>query len=208
MEEETGWIPKTMVGKKVKNKDINDIDEILASGHPILEPEIVDYLLPGIKSETLQVKTTQRVTDSGRKIKFRAVVVIGDEKGHVGLGAGKSEEVKPAIEYALREAKKSIIKITNGCGSWECRCSEEHSVPRRTMGKEGSTQITLLPAPKGVGLAANEVIRKVLRMAGVKDVWSQTSGSTANIYNTASATIKALNALNMLKPMEKVEKND
>lgn len=193
------WMPKTKFGKKVKNKELTDIDDILLSGHPILEPEIVDVLIPDLKSETLEIKTTQRVTDSGRKMKFRAVVVVGDGKGHVGIGSGKSEEVKPAIGYALKEAKKNLINVKNGCGSWECRCGESHSIPKRTSGKEGSTKVTLYPAPKGVGLAANEVIRKVLAMSGVKDVWSKTLGNTRNISNTASATIKALDELNRSK---------
>lgn len=196
------WSPKTKVGKKVKEKEITDIDEILKSGHPILEPEIVDILIPDLKSETLKIGTTQRVTDSGRKMKFRTIVVIGDGKGHVGLGAGKSEEIKPAIEYAIREAKKKIIRVPMGCGSWECRCNETHSIPQRTNGKEGSTKITLYPAPKGVNLAANRVIKKVLEIAGVSDVWSKTSGTTSNRYNTASATINALNNLNKLKPQK------
>ncbi|MDD5023275.1 MAG: 30S ribosomal protein S5 [Candidatus ainarchaeum sp.] len=198
--ENQSWVPKTKFGKKVKNQEITDVDEILSSGHPILEPETIDILLPDLKSETLAINTTQRVTDSGRKIKFRAIVVVGDGKGRVGLGSGKSEEVKPAIGYALKEAKKKLIKIKQGCGSWECKCKESHSIPKRTTGKEGSTIVTLYPAPKGVSLVANRVIKKVLKMAGVKDVWSKTMGSTSNVYNTASATINALNNLNRLKP--------
>lgn len=206
--EDVEWTPKTKIGKKVKNQEITDIDDIIKSGHPILEPEIVDRLIPDLQSETLKIKSTQRVTDSGRKMKFRAVVIVGDGKGHVGLGAGKCEEVKPAIEYAIREAKKNMISIHKGCGSWECRCKENHSIPQSTEGKEGSTKIVLYPAPKGVGLAANEVIRKVIKMTGIQDVWSKTLGSTSNVYNTASATINALNNLNKLKPLGKVNENE
>jgi len=203
------FVPKTKFGKLVKDKEITDLGELLLSGHPILEPEIVDILIPDLKSETLSINTTQRVTDSGRKIKFRAVLLVGNEDGYVGLGAGKSEEVKPAIGYALREAKKHMIVVRRGCGSWECRCSKPHSIPQRIEGKEGSTIVTLYPAPKGVGLAANDVIKKVLKMAGVRDVWSKTKGTTSNVYNTASATMKALNNLNKLKPQPKpTEKNE
>ncbi|MFA5049703.1 MAG: 30S ribosomal protein S5 [Candidatus Micrarchaeia archaeon] len=205
MDDLSNWQPKTKIGKRANAKEITDIDELLKSGKPIIEPEVVDLLIPDLKSETLSISSTQRVTDSGRKIKFRAIVVVGDGKGRVGIGAGKSEEVKPAIEYAIRDAKKNLIIIEHGCGSWECRCKEKHSVFQRTTGKEGSTKITLYPAPKGVGLAANEVIKKVLQMAGVKDVWSKTQGNTANIYNTASATMKALNNLNRLKPKKQGE---
>lgn len=202
MEEE--WTPKTKVGKMVKNQEITDIDDVLKLGHPILEPEIVTFLIPDLQTDTLDIKSTQRVTDSGRKIKFRAVVIVGDGKGHVGLGAGKCEEVKPAIEYATREAMKNIIRTDKGCGSWECRCKEKHSILQATQGKEGSTKVVLYPAPRGVGLAANEVIKKVVRMTGVEDVWSKTLGNTSNVYNTASATIDALNNLNKIKPRKKV----
>jgi len=194
------WTPKTKIGKMVRSQEITSIDDILKSGQPIIESEIVDSLIPDIKSDTLSVGSTQRVTDSGRKMKFRVVVVVGDQKGHVGLGSGKSEEIKPAIEYATKEAKKKLIIVPSGCGSWECRCTGKHSIPQRLEGKEGSTKVILYPAPKGVGLAANDVIKKVLGMAGIRDVWSKTTGNTANMYNMASATIHALNSYNKKKP--------
>ncbi len=200
------WSPKTKMGKKVKTKEITDIDEILTSGHPIIEPRIVDELIPDLKTETISIKSTQRVTKSGRKIKFRAIVVIGDGNGHVGIGSGKSAEVKPAIQYAEVAAKKNIMRVRSGCGSWECRCKESHSVPQTTEGKEGSTKVKLYPAPRGVGLAANKIIKKILLMAGVKDIWSKTNGNTDNIYNTGRATIEALDALNKLKA--RVERNE
>lgn len=194
------WEPRTSLGAKVKSGEITTLEEILDSGKPILEPEMIDVLLPDMESETLQIKTTQRVTDSGKRVKFRVVAVIGDKKGHVGLGVGKSDELKPAMDYAIRDAKKHMISIRTGCGSWECKCSLKHSVPSKTIGKEGSTLVTLKPAPRGLGLAANDVVRKVLGMAGVKDVWSSTLGGK-NTYNTAAATIRALDGLNTLKPV-------
>jgi small subunit ribosomal protein S5 len=193
------WSPRTSIGTKVKSGEITTLEEILVSGKPILEPEIVDVLLPDMESETLQIKTTQRVTDSGKRVKFRVVAVIGDRKGHVGLGVGKSDELKPAMDYAIRDAKKHMIAIRTGCGSWECKCSVKHSVNSKTVGKEGSTIVTIKPAPRGLGLAANDVVRKVLGIAGVKDVWSSTQGGK-NTYNTAAATMRALDNLNTLKP--------
>jgi len=193
------WEPKTILGQKVKSGEITTFEEIRDLGKPILEPEIIDVLLPDIESETLKIQTTQRVTDSGRKIKFRVISVIGDRKGHVGLGVGKSDELKPAIDYAVKDAKKNMISIKSGCGSWECKCSVKHSLPSKTVGKEGSTVVTLQPAPRGLGLAGNDVVRKVLGMAGVKDIWSSSHGGK-NVYNMASATIKALDNINLLKP--------
>jgi len=193
------WKPRTAMGTKVKNGEISSLEDLLNLGKPVLEPEIIDVLLPDMESETLLVKTTQRVTDSGKRTKFRVVTVVGDRKGHVGLGVGKSDELKPAMDYAVRNAKKHMIAIRTGCGSWECKCSNKHSVPLKSVGKEGSTLVTLKPAPRGVGLAGNEVVRKVLGIAGVKDVWSSMQGGK-NVYNMASATMKALDSLNLLKP--------
>jgi small subunit ribosomal protein S5 len=187
------------MGARVKSGEVTTLEEVLESGKRVLEPEIVDALLPDMESETLLIKTTQRVTDSGKRIKFRVVTVIGDRKGHVGLGVGKSDELKPAMDYAIRDAKKHMIAIKTGCGSWECKCAVHHSVLSKTIGKEGSTIVTLKPAPRGLGLAANDVVKKVLGMAGVKDVWSSMQGGK-NVYNMAVATMKALDNLNLLKP--------
>ncbi|MDO8554201.1 MAG: 30S ribosomal protein S5 [Candidatus Micrarchaeota archaeon] len=192
------WDPKTSIGKMVKSGEISAIEQVFDMGKPILEPEVVDVLLPDLETETLQVKTTQRVTDSGKRTQFRVVVVIGDRKGHVGLGVGKSDEMKPAMEYAVRNAKKNVISIKSGCGSWECRCQVQHSLPQRTTGKMGSTTVTLKPAPRGLGVAANDVVKKVLSIAGVKDVWSSAQGGS-NLYNMSVATINALENLNKQK---------
>ena len=197
--QEKEWVPKTKLGRMVKEGKITSIDEILDKGMKILEPEIVDYLIPEIKSEIISLTTTQRVTDSGRRSSFRAIVLVGDMNGHVGVGVGKSSEARSAIDYATRDAKMNIIRVQRGCGSWECQCGGDHSIPKKTEGKESSTYIELKPAPKGLGLAANDTVKKVLSFAGVKDVWSQARGSTGNKYNMVVATIKALNKLNTMK---------
>jgi small subunit ribosomal protein S5 len=194
------WQPKTRIGSMVKSGEITSFEQIVDMGKPMLEPEIIDVLLPDLEVNTLEVRSTQRVTDSGKRTKFRVAVVLGDRKGHVGIGVGKSEEMKPAIDYALKNAKKNVIAVKTGCGSWECRCGQFHSIPMKAVGKEGSTVITLRPAPKGLGLAANDVVKKVLTMAGIKDIWSQAMGGS-NTYNMASATIKALDSLNTLRPV-------
>ncbi len=195
------WEPKTVIGKKVKEGEITTLEEIRKSGKPILESEIIDTIFQDLESETLEVKITQRVTDSGKRIKFRVVKIIGDRKGHVGIGVGKSDEIKPAMDYAVKNAKKNMISITLGCGSWECRCPNKHSATIKTHAREGSTVVTLRPAPRGLGLAGNDVVRKVLLLAGVKDIWSNCVGGK-NVYNMASATTKALNNLNTFKRAE------
>ncbi len=193
------FTPKTEIGRMVKNGEISSIEQIFGMGKLILEHEIVDILLPNLESETLKVGMTQRVTDSGKRNQFRVVVVVGDRNGHVGIGVGKSDEMRPAMEYAVRKAKKNIIPVKKGCGSWECKCALTHSLPQRIEGKQGSSIVVLKPAPRGLGLAANDVVKKVLGMAGVKDVWSSSQGGS-NTYNIAIATINALMNLNSLKP--------
>ncbi len=199
------WEPKTRLGKMVKSGEISDIDEILEKGYKVLEPEIVDYLIPDLNVETIDISTTQRTTDSGRRSSFRVIVMVGDGKGHVGVGVGKASEIGPAINYATRKAKQNIIKVPMGCGSWECRCGMPHSIPLAVNGKEASTEVVLKPAPRGVGLAANDTVKKVLKMAGVKDIWSQARGSTSNKYNMIIATIKALKKLTTMRPVNKFE---
>ncbi len=194
------WNPKTEIGKMVKNGEITSFEQIVDMGRPILEAEISEILFTNLEAETLLIKSTQRVTDSGRKIQFRVVTVIGDHNGHVGIGVGKSDEIKPSIDYAIRDAKKKMISVKMGCGSWECKCHTPHSIPEATHGKEGSTIVVLKPAPKGLGLASNATVKKVLSITGIKDIWSTTTGNTNNIYNTALATIKALENISTSKP--------
>jgi small subunit ribosomal protein S5 len=195
------WDPRTEIGRKVKSGDMTTLEQVRATGKPILEPEIIDVIIPELESETLEVKTTQRVTDSGKRIKFRVVKVIGDRKGHVGLGVGKSDELKPAMDYAIKNAKKNMISVPLGCGSWEYKGDRKQSIPFRTSGKEGSTVVILKSAPLGIGLASNDIVKKVLNMAGVRDIWSSKHGGR-NTYNIASATIKALENINNFKRTE------
>jgi small subunit ribosomal protein S5 len=186
------WEPKTEMGRKVKSGEITSIDDVLKGGKPILEPQIVDMLLPDIKTETVGITTTQRVTDSGRRMSFKAIVLVGDGNGHIGLGVGKAAETGPAIDYAKRDAKKNLMYVPRGCGSWECRCGDSHSIPFAVRGKQSSTSVSLRPAPKGLGLAVNDNIKIVASLLGIRDIWGQSRGSTGNVYNSLVATLKAL----------------
>ncbi len=193
------WIPKTAIGKRVKAGEITSIEEIYEMGKPLLEGEIADHLLPGLTDETLDLMNTQRMTDCGRKAQFRAIVLVGDKNGHFGIGAGKSEEVRPAIETAAKDARRNIVCVPLGCGSWECGCKTRHSLPIQVIGKNGSVEVTLKPAPRGLGIAANPVVKKVLTAAGVKDVWSFSRGHTENVYNMSMAVANALDSLNKMR---------
>ncbi|MEM3030716.1 MAG: 30S ribosomal protein S5 [Candidatus Micrarchaeia archaeon] len=198
-EEKPEWVPRTELGRLVAKKEITSIEQVFELGKPILEYQIVDALLPNLREETIEVASTQRMTDCGRKAKFRAVVLVGDGNGHLGIGVGKAEEVRPAVESAVKDAKRRIIRFPLGCGSWECGCGTRHTTPIKVTGKQGSVVITLKPAPRGVGIVANEVVRKVLSAAGVKDAWSFARGSTRNVFNTAMAVRNALDSLNSMR---------
>jgi len=190
---EREWKPRTFVGRLVAEGRITSINEIFERNLPILEPEIVDYLLgPELKSETVDVSLVQKMTDAGRINRFRVVVVIGNENGIVGVGQGKARQLRTAIDKALRNAKLNIIPVRRGCGSWECLCDQPHSVPFTVRGKSGSVEVVLKPAPRGTGLVAGEAAKTVLRLAGIKDVWSFTRGNTRTTINFVKATYNAL----------------
>lgn len=186
------WAPRTRIGKLVKEGRISSLEDIFKSCDIIREPEIVDILVQNLEEEVVDINLVQKQTDAGEKSKFKATVIIGNRNGLVGLGEGKAKEVGPAIKKAVKQAKLNIIPVRCGCGSWECNCGETHSLPFKIGGKSGSVRITLVPAPKGVGLAIADVPKTVLRLAGVKDVWSYSKGHTRCTVNFAKATFSAL----------------
>jgi len=208
--DKVAWKPKTSLGKKVKGGDIKDINEILDRGLKILEPGVVDVLVPKISNELLLIgqskgkfgggqrrvfKQTQKKTREGNKPHFATMAVIGNHDGIIGLGYGKSKETVPAREKSLRNSKLNIIKIRRGCGSWQCGCKEPHTIPFQVEGKCGSVIIKLIPAPKGTGLLVEHECQKILKLAGIKDVWSKTSGQTKTKINLIYACFDALKKL-------------
>ena len=208
------WKPKTSIGKQLKEGKITDIDEILNNGWKILEVEVTETLIPDLEKELLLVgqskgkfgggakrvfKQTQKKTPEGNKPSFMTFAVIGNKNGYVGVGSGKSKDTVPAREKAVRNAKLNVFKIRRGCGSWECGCKTPHSIPFKVQGKVGSVSIVLMPAPKGKGLVVEPEIAKILRLVGIKDVWSKTFGQTKVKSNLIKATVKALRQLMEMK---------
>jgi len=193
------WIPKTEVGKLVKKEEIKNLDELFTKGYRIVEPQIVDVLVPNLKEKMVDFKKTTKVTRQGRNFSFRAAVLIGDGESYIGLGTAKDKEKFPAINKATRNAKLNIKKVRKACGSWECRCKENHSVPFNVVGKSSSVRVKLLPAPKGIGLVVGDNIKQVLKFAGVKDVWSKSEGNTASTLDFVQAAIDALSATNKVR---------
>ena len=189
-----GWEPRTRLGRKVAEGEITDMRTALNSGLPLKEPEVVDQLLPGMDDEVLDINMVQRMTDSGRRVKFRCVVVVGNRDGYVGYAEGRDDQVGGAIEKAIDIAKLNVIDASRGCGSWECGCGRSHTVALRTEGKAGSVEVELRPAPRGLGLAGGETVRNVLELAGIEDIWTRSSGNTRTTVNFAKATFNALRA--------------
>jgi len=192
------WVPKTKIGRMVAQGQITSIDEIFANHWKIAEPEIVDALLPGLEQEVIDIKLVQKQTDAGERSRFKAIVVVGNRDGYVGLGMGKSIHVVSAIEKAIKNAKMKLIPVVRGCGSWECSCGTEHSLPTKVEGKWGSVRIQLLPGPRGLGVVAGETAKIVLELAGVKDVWTRTFGETRTTLSFAGATYMALKNTNKI----------
>jgi len=210
------WVPKTEIGKMVKSGKEKNIDNILDSGKKILEAEIVDSLLK-LDSDLLLVgqakgkfgggkrrawRQTQKKTMEGNVITFSSMVVVGDRKGHVGLGYGKSKETLPAREKAMREAKLNIVRINRGFETPEPGSKDPHTVPFKIEGKCGSVRMKLLPAPRGTGLVIGDECKKILRLAGIKDVYSRTTGQTRTTFNFAQA---CMDALSKTRKMEEVK---
>lgn len=193
------WEPRTKLGRAVLRGEIITMEQALDSGLPIREVEIVDVLLPGLDDEVIKVNMVQRMTDSGRRVRFSVMAAVGNGDGFVGLGLGKGKEVAPTIRKAIDNAKLNIIQVLRGNGSWESGAGPGTSIPLTVTGKCGSTRVTLGPAPAGKGLVIGEVGRHVLRLAGVTDVFSRTKGQTRTTMNYATATFDALRQLNLVK---------
>jgi len=169
------WNPKTHLGKIIKSGKITTMKDALETGLPLRESEVVDLLLPDIQDEVIDVNMVQRMTDSGRRVRFVITVAVGNNDGYVGLGQAKGKEVGSSIRKAIENAKINILEIRRGCGSWECGCRKPHTVPFAIKGKSGSVEIILKPAPQGIGLATGEVAKKILKLAGIKDCWANSS---------------------------------
>ena len=208
------WIPKTDLGRMVRNGKVKNIDEVFENGWKIMEPEIVDILIPGLKNDMLFIgqskgkfgggkrrafRQTQKKTKEGNVLTFGVMAVVGDENGHIGIGYGRAAETLPAKEKALRKAKLNITKIRRGCASYDCSCDESHSIPLTTSGKCSSVTVKLIPAPQGTGLVVGSEIKKILKLAGISDAYGKCSGKVKTTFNTGKATMMALTKLSEVK---------
>ncbi len=216
------WNPKTKLGKEVLAGKYSTIDDVIKSGEQIIEEEITEVLVPNLITEFVNVgqakgkfgggkrrisKATQKVTREGPQMSFAMITLSGNKNGVVGLGFGKARETVPSREKAVKSAKKNLIMIRRGCGDWDCFCGTAHSIPFAVEGKSGSVKVRLMPAPKGTGLVVESELKKMLELAGIKDVWSKTLGSTKNKNNLVKASFNALKQLQKIKLMPSVVEN-
>jgi len=179
------------LGRLVKEKLIKKLEEIYLFALPIKEYQIIDHFLGGkITDEVMKIMPVQKQTQAGQRTRFKAFVVVGDHDGHIGLGVKCAKEVATAIRGAIIQAKLNIVPVRRGY--WGNKIGAVHTVPCKVTGKCGSVRVRLVPAPRGTGIVAARTPKKVLNMAGVEDVFTQTRGNTKTLGNFVFATFNAL----------------
>jgi len=184
-------VPVTKLGRLVKAGKIKNMEEIYMHSLSVKEYQIVDHFLgSSLKDEVMKIKPVQKQTRAGQRTRFKAIVIIGDSNGHVGLGIKTSREVATAIRAAITIAKLSVMPIRRGY--WGTNLGEPHSLPTKESGKCGSVTVRLIPAPRGTGLVASPSVKRLLQLAGVQDIYTASSGSTKTLENTLKATFMAV----------------
>ena len=137
-----------------------------------------------LKEKVVAINRVAKVVKGGRNFRFSALVVVGDENGHVGAGNGKSTEVPEAIKKAIEDAKKNMIEVSR----------LDTTIPHEIIGVAGAGRVLLKPASEGTGVIAGGAVRPILELAGVKDIRTKILGSN-NPGNVVRATMKALSEL-------------
>jgi len=145
-----------------------------------------------LKEKMVNISRVAKVVKGGRRFSFSAVTVVGDGKGHVGIGLGKANEVTDSIKKSVEDAKKNLVEVPILKGT----------IPHEIIGKFGAAKVFLKPASPGTGIIAGGGVRAVLESAGVQDVLTKLMGSS-NSHNVVKATMKALLSLQDAKTVAK-----
>ncbi|MFH1825534.1 MAG: 30S ribosomal protein S5 [Candidatus Firestonebacteria bacterium] len=146
-----------------------------------------------LKEKVVSIRRVAKVVKGGKRMSFSSVVVVGDGKGHVGVGVGKAKEVPGAIKKGNENAKKDLIEVPlSGV-----------TIPHTTSIKYGATRLMLKPASPGTGVVASGTVRAIVELAGIKDILSKVIGST-NPYNLTKATIVALKSLKRIDKLAEI----
>lgn len=146
-----------------------------------------------LKEKVVAINRVVKVVKGGRNFRFSALVVVGDENGHVGIGTGKALEVPNAIKKAIQDAKKNLIYVPR-VGT---------TIPHEILGHFGAGKVLIMPASEGTGVIAGGPVRAVLELAGVKDVRAKSIGSN-NSRNMVNATIEGLKQLRTVEEVAKL----
>lgn len=185
------WTPVTKLGRLVRDGKIRSVEEIFLFSIPIKEYQIVDFLLgPALRDEVMKIMPVQKCSAAGQRTRFKCCVAVGDGNGHIGLGVKSAKEVANAIRGAIINAKMNLIPIRRGY--WGHNAGLPHTVPCKVSGKCGSCRVRLIPAPRGSGIVASLIPKKLMTMAGIDDVYSSSVGHTRTRGNLAMAVYHAL----------------
>ena len=155
--------------------------------------QIIDARQLDLQEKVVEVRRVTKVVKGGRNFRFAALVVVGDENGHVGIGSGKAMEVPDAIKKAVEDAKKNLIKVPM-VGT---------TIPHEVIGHFGAGRILIMPAQEGTGVIAGGAARDLLELAGLKDVRAKCLGSR-NPRNMVNATIEGLKSLKTAEDIAKL----
>jgi|SRR5699024_1125129 len=146
-----------------------------------------------LEDRLVTINRVTKVVKGGRRLRFSALVVVGDRNGHVGFGTGKAQEIPEAIRKAIEEAKKNLIKVP----------MVETTIPHEVFGRHSGSRVLIKPAVAGSGVSAGGPVRAVLELAGVQDVTSKSLGSSSPV-NMVHATIEGLSQLKRAEEVAKL----